>query len=271
MPKTTKRSLINALSAPGPIGRRLSKQVQDKIWMVNQLVDTDFRADQNGEMVDHYLVDWDLSNFCNSRNDFEFDLSWEPHYNISRDLIDDFHKQRGQQHLVIPPIDYQEIVRINPARVCKKTTAASFHAPLTSSPALMASSPALMASSPALMASSPALMASSPAPLTSSFATTTPSASQSRRFDAISSCQGNTCKVCTFDNADDAVCCLICLTLIDSDETPLLSPFSVVSLSPVALLSPFTPFSNPSPFLLPPTSTPLFVFPSRNLSPRKLF
>jgi hypothetical protein len=113
--KTTKRSLLYKLTAGnGPISMRLLKQVECKNWRVRQLVDCDLRQDQHGDFLDHYLVDWDLSD-----HGFECDLSWEPEYNISQDLKNEFHRLRGQNYMIMngPPVDKPS--RIMPVRRCK--------------------------------------------------------------------------------------------------------------------------------------------------------
>lgn len=116
--KTTKRSLLSKLAACGPISMRLSKQVECKNWRVRQLVDCDLRADQHGNLVNHYLIDWDIS-----EHGLECDLSWEPDYNISQDLKNEFHRLREENYMIMngPPID--QPVRKMPSRRCKPVTA----------------------------------------------------------------------------------------------------------------------------------------------------
>jgi hypothetical protein len=96
---------------------RLSKQVECKNWRVRQLVDCDLRADQRGNLVNHYLIDWDLA-----EHGLECDLSWEPDYNISQDLKNEFHRLRGQNYMIMngPPVDKPS--RIMPVRRCKTVT-----------------------------------------------------------------------------------------------------------------------------------------------------
>ena len=116
--KTSKRSLLCKLAASGPISMRLLKQVECKNWRVRQLVDCDLRADQQGNVIDHYLVDWDLSD-----HGLECDLSWEPDYNISQDLKNEFHRLREENYMIMngPPLD--QPVRKMPSRRCKPVTA----------------------------------------------------------------------------------------------------------------------------------------------------
>jgi hypothetical protein len=118
MPKTiNKRSLLNKLTTVGPISRRISKQIASQNWRVRQLVDHDLRRDQHGDVIDHYLVDWDLSD-----HGFECDLSWEPEYNISQDLKNEFHRLRGQNYMIMngPPVEKAD--RTMPLRRCKSTS-----------------------------------------------------------------------------------------------------------------------------------------------------
>jgi hypothetical protein len=53
---------------------------------------------------------------------FECELSWEPEYNISQDLKNEFHRLRGQNYMIMngPPLEKAD--RIMPLRRCKSTT-----------------------------------------------------------------------------------------------------------------------------------------------------
>ena len=139
--KTSKRSLLCKLAASGPISMRLLKQVECKNWRVRQLVDCDLRADQQGNVIDHYLVDWDLSD-----HGLECDLSWEPDYNISQDLKNEFHRLREENYMIMngPPLD--QPVRKMPSRRCKPVTALPVALPSLSPVALPSLSPVALPS-----------------------------------------------------------------------------------------------------------------------------
>ena len=89
--KTSKRSLLCKLAGNGPISLKIREQIKTKNWKVDQLVDKDVRRDVNtGGMATHYLVLWNVEDYG-----MESDLTWEPYYNISRDVIDVFEKKRN--------------------------------------------------------------------------------------------------------------------------------------------------------------------------------
>jgi len=80
MPKTTKNILARKLAATcGPISARLANQVKTKTWKIAGLLD--HRLTQSGR-GNEFLVVWDDSTL-----DVEFEPSWEPEANISRQEV----------------------------------------------------------------------------------------------------------------------------------------------------------------------------------------